>query len=152
MSDMILKYKKLKAEYDLLVEICSPLYQIKYKLEGLEKYPLHAEAMAEGIARDCIQYLKSLEKRIDENERERKSVAATILKKDHGITLGEKIPYHHSRTGESGYLRTEEVTIYFRPDWDEDTFVVSGLRFKKDGKVGKITTSAYLRVLSGNHK
>ena len=148
MSKTMNKYLELKAEYELLVEICPPLFQIKYQLETLERNPIYSEQLAKGILFESTQYLKKLEKRIDETENEMQVVALALLKKDHCISVGEKIPYHHPGTGKSGYIRVEKVNIYFKPDWDEDTYCVSGPRFRKDGKIGKTDTSAFLKVLS----
>ncbi len=47
-----------------------------------------------------------------------------------------------------GYIRAEEVINVLKPEWGGDTYVVSGPRFRKDGKLGKKITSAYLRVLT----
>jgi hypothetical protein len=102
MNSEIEKYRQLEAEHEILVEICSPLFQIKYILERMEKYPNHTELLAEDTILESATYLRKLEARLDENERERKSLAVTFLRKDHGINIGEKHSYHHSGKGASG--------------------------------------------------
>lgn len=146
MGPLITQYKKLEAEYELLVEICEPLFQIKYKLEALEHCPQQAELLSSGVLAESSQYLKKLTRSIQENEEQRYIVAANCLEKDHGIHLGEKIPFNNAGGLDSGHLRVEQVKLYFQPDWDSDIYMISGHKFRKDGKIGKQMSNAYLNI------
>ena len=151
-------YKDLVAEELLLDDIMDPLLEIKHLLKRKEKRREYAQQLVKGIVAESSAFLKGLERRIWENEKEKQALAAKCLWLDHGIRLGEKIPFYHPGTNESGFIRVEEVSLdlmesvvydetYMREfNPSEDYYYVSGRKFKKDGELGKLTSIASLQL------
>ena len=147
-------YKDLQAEAILLDVILDPLITITNDLRRRKETRHYAKELSKGIVAEATAFVEKLERRIEGNERAQQTLAATCLQLDHGIHLGEKIPFNHIGTKKSGHIRVEEVCIALvdspvsfddlRPS--KDLYFVTGRRFKKNGMLGKIHERAYLQV------
>jgi len=144
-KDLMDKYLTLYAEYEVLIELCEPIFSLKYKIERMEKTPIQAEVLIKGVAKDVVSLGKSLEDRIDEIEVEQSNLAIKLMQLLYGYKIGDKVPFDHQGTGESGHIIAEEASIH-RIEGNDLRFIISGKRFRKDGKLGKRTTSAYFKL------
>jgi len=146
-KELMDKYFSLHIEYEVLVELCEPIFSLKYKIERMQENPLQAEILTKDIAKDVVSFEGRLENKMDELEIEQGNIAIKLMELLYGYKIGDKVPFDHPGTGESGYIIAKEATILGLGYRDNDlTFTISGKRFRKDGKLGKRETSAYFKL------
>lgn len=138
------KLIKLEAEWDLYIETSHGLWNVERSLKEFQQKGGSIETLRLSLLGKAVKFLKSLDKKEEIYPSEIDRLSANLLIEQHGITLGEKIPFNHPGVGVSGFLRVERVSIAM-DDENEGTFYASGRQFKKDGKIGKRQATCSLR-------
>jgi hypothetical protein len=140
-------YQEIDAEIYFCLEILDGLLSIKNAAKKFVWKTGSIDKVKSKVIKEAIEFEERIDRREKELTEELKKLAIYFLKKQHGINLGEKIPYNHINKNGSGYLIVEEVDLLLREKkGEEDLFYISGRRFNNDGQLGKRTEITVLSL------